>query len=276
MRLIDSSNMRSVLLCIIALFGVSAFAAQVGFATRIVGKVLINGSPVQSNTPLKIGDQIETLDGRVTLLLGKESVVHLGPQSKMKVTQSVLDPKVNQETTTLDLSRGNVRALIKNNSVIKKDFKIRTQTATMGVRGTHFLVKNDGKTTKTSTIEGEVAVSQAATVNNGGTSSSAVKTELVRANSQVTSNANSLSESREIPTAELKKEADEVRTPQAVPKNSQEFSDQRNGRPPGGMGDPNDRGPSHRDGRPRGGRDGPERDPTADGSGNFSLTLKRK
>jgi hypothetical protein len=108
--------------------------APVGHLTAIRGSVELGGRPVTRMTPVEIGQVVETRDGKCTLLLGKGSVVYLAENSRLEITQHLVDTAA-QEDTRLNLPYGKVRALVRSGGP-PKTFKIRSRAAVMGVRGT--------------------------------------------------------------------------------------------------------------------------------------------
>src|SRR5689334_16819567 len=87
------------------LLAATALAGQaVGRVALVNGDVLINGQQTTVGAVLSMGDVVETREGKCTLLLGKETVVHLDLNAKLRLTQQVIDSGV--EKTTLDLSYG--------------------------------------------------------------------------------------------------------------------------------------------------------------------------
>lgn len=117
----------------------SQAAVPVGTITLIRGEVELNQSAITKDTPVFLGDIIETVNGRATLLLGKESVLHISPKSKLKVDQFLVTPQA--EASNVNLEKGKVRALVRSVGA-KKAFSIRTRSATMGVRGTQIIVES--------------------------------------------------------------------------------------------------------------------------------------
>ena len=128
----------SLILCLVTCPVFAAGGAAVGHLTRVLGDVLVNSAPTKNGAPVAMGDTIETQGGKASLLLGKATVIHLDSNSKLTVTQFVVDTG-SVETTTLDLPFGKTRALVRSKG-IRKDFKIRSRTAVMGVRGTHVYI----------------------------------------------------------------------------------------------------------------------------------------
>jgi hypothetical protein len=114
--------------------------ADVGMVTSVRGVVRVDGKAVQENAVLKAGSVVDTGEGKCTLLLGKETVIHLDRGTRFLVKE-YLARKGNQDPkAAFDLKYGRVRALIKSSGKEKKDFQFRTRAAVMGVRGTHVVL----------------------------------------------------------------------------------------------------------------------------------------
>ena len=112
----------------------------IGHLTDLEGEVLVNGSPANENTTLSVGTVVETRQGKCTLLLGKETVMRLGEESKLKITEYLLKDSEKKETSSVDLNFGRLRALLKTKTPTKKSFNVRSRAAVIGVRGTHIVV----------------------------------------------------------------------------------------------------------------------------------------
>src|SRR4051812_49270710 len=91
----------------------SAWAVtSVGVLSGISGQVFLNGREVRESSPVNLGATLETRRGQATLLLGKETVVHLGAQTLIEINQSFLDSQSKTENTALTLKYGATRALV--------------------------------------------------------------------------------------------------------------------------------------------------------------------
>lgn len=156
--------------CCMVLLAVApaADAADAGRLTAIQGEVELNGKPAVEAAHVQVGSVIRTGKGKCTLLLGKESVIHIDADSELKVTETLAaSPATGAERSTLDLSFGRTRALIRNTGG-KKDFKIRSRSVVMGVRGTQIFVdspKDPALPQTFATLEGLAEVRVGAQVN---------------------------------------------------------------------------------------------------------------
>jgi len=134
----------------------AATAKVVGQIGLISGTVLLDSVTVKKGAPVKEGAVIEVKSGsKATLILGKGSVFQIGADSKMIVGEYGISPE-REELANLDLKFGRTRALILNQGP-KRELKIKTRAATMGVRGTEVFVespKEISKPVQFFTIEG--------------------------------------------------------------------------------------------------------------------------
>lgn len=129
----------------------NSFAADyAGQAVSISGKVLVRNAATQSMQMnfLKPGDKIEKgsiintgSDGSAKLLMTDKTILDLGPSSLFKVNDYALN-SLNDRKVDISLDYGQVRASV--NQPVSQDkgkFTIRTKAATMGVRGTEFVIQ---------------------------------------------------------------------------------------------------------------------------------------
>lgn len=128
----------------------------VGQIGRVMGTVLVDSVRVKTGAPVKVGAVIEVKsDSKATLLLGKGSVFQLAANSRLVVGEYGITPE-REEMASLDLKFGKTRALILNQGP-KRELKIRTRAATMGVRGTEIFIDSPREANlpvKFMTIEG--------------------------------------------------------------------------------------------------------------------------
>ncbi|MBU6153940.1 MAG: FecR domain-containing protein [Bdellovibrionales bacterium] len=131
-------------------------AKVVGQIGLVSGTVLVDSARVRTGASVKVGSVIEVRgDSKATLILGKGSVFQIGSGSRMLVGEYGITPD-REEMANLDLKFGKTRALILNQGP-KRELKIRTRAATMGVRGTEVFVdspKDSTKPVQFMTIEG--------------------------------------------------------------------------------------------------------------------------
>lgn len=120
----------------------------VGQAVSVSGKVLVRNEKATNAQMsfLKPGDKIgeSTIintgsTGAVKLLMTDKTIVDLGPSSLFKVTEYKLNQGSDRKVD-VSLDYGQIRASVNQPVAEKGKFTIRTKAATMGVRGTEFVV----------------------------------------------------------------------------------------------------------------------------------------
>jgi len=127
--------------------------SNVGKVVTVSGKVFARVAPVekQDTTPRRIkpgdpiyqNDVISTpSDGFLKILFSDESILDIGPSTLFKVDQYELKNGKDRQVE-LSMKYGKVRSLINQSVGNKGKFRFRTKGATMGVRGTEFIVKSD-------------------------------------------------------------------------------------------------------------------------------------
>lgn len=103
------------------------------------------------------GDRVKTgSDGRLSIRFSDGSRLNVGNQSELEITEYILKPK--QRSAVYSLSAGKLRAII-NKFSGSTDIKVKTPTSTSGVKGTDFIVMNQGPANVIFGKEDNVAVS---------------------------------------------------------------------------------------------------------------------
>jgi len=114
---------------------------EVGRVAFVDGEVYVNKRKAKEGMMLKQGSSVVTKEGKTTLIFGDESVVHLDAHTRFDVTKYV-HRKGAPDEAVLDLRWGRTRALVKKLKKRRKNFRFRTRSATMGVRGTHIIIES--------------------------------------------------------------------------------------------------------------------------------------
>ena len=105
------------------------------------------------------GDKIRTgSDGRALIVFGDGTKIMLGNDSELEISDYMVSAKKRSAVYTL--ATGKVRAIV-TKFAGKSDIKVRTRTAVAGVRGTDFIVMNQGNANVMFGNEGTVAASAA-------------------------------------------------------------------------------------------------------------------
>ena len=136
-------------------------AAQVLFSHGNV--VLTNASssyPLEKGGFVSAGDTVITGDdGRVQLRFTDGGLVSLMPNTRFAVDEYSQPTEDAEGSVSVNLIKGGLRAL--SGSIGKKDhdnYKLKTDVATLGIRGTQFVVVMDGAAMRVHVGEGSVAL----------------------------------------------------------------------------------------------------------------------
>src|SRR5574337_109543 len=89
------------------------------------------------------GDRVKTgNDGRLSIRFADGSRLNVGNLSELEITEYILKPR--QRSAVYSLSAGKLRAII-NKFSGSTEIKVKTPTSTSGVKGTDFIVMNQGQ-----------------------------------------------------------------------------------------------------------------------------------
>lgn len=112
---------------------------------RADGRVAAKLKPAKSGDPVYAGDVVNTpSNGKIKILLKDKSIVDLGPSALFKVEGFKLNGGADRQAD-VSMMYGTLRAAVTQKIEGKGRFKVKTPSATMGVRGTEFMVKADVK-----------------------------------------------------------------------------------------------------------------------------------
>lgn len=149
--------------CLAALIGVagSADAQSVG-RVELVQVYGYETPPSADREPIYVRDQVvantllETVsDGRLDVRFIDDTRLIVGPGSQVRVDKFVFDPNPSAGAATLSMTRGVMRFV--TGRMASQAYSVRTPTATLGVRGTDFVVAVDAAgATTVSVLDGEV------------------------------------------------------------------------------------------------------------------------
>ena len=125
--------------------------------------VLTNNSgsyPLEKGASVASGDTVITgEDGRIQMRFSDGGLVSLMPNSRFAVEEYSQPTASNEGSVSVNLLKGGMRAL--SGSIGKKDqdsYKLKTDVATLGIRGTQFVVVMDGATMRVHVGQGSVAL----------------------------------------------------------------------------------------------------------------------
>src|SRR2546428_1442857 len=120
---------------------IGLYMAVIGKATAIhVGQPV--AVPVKLRESVYFKDVIETqADSREKALFDDDSILTVGENSRVEVSEYIYDPVNNQRSTVLRLLQGKARALVgKLFAGLGSRFEVHTPTAVAAARGTYFVV----------------------------------------------------------------------------------------------------------------------------------------
>jgi len=130
----------------------AAVQSQAGFLKSVQGRVEVI-TPAGAVHIAKAGDSVmaadrieSRADGAASLVLRDGTVMVLGPSSQLEIKQFAFDAVEQNGNLFVSLVRGSMRVI---SGLIGKTHpdavRIDTQTATIGIRGTDFIVLADAK-----------------------------------------------------------------------------------------------------------------------------------
>ena len=93
---------------------------------------------------LEAGDLIKTsYKAKVKIIFKDKSIIYVAPKSQFRIEQYKYDSEKQERSSVLNLFSGRVKLFVAKMSLKKRDFKVKTETATVGVRGTEFVVSTE-------------------------------------------------------------------------------------------------------------------------------------
>lgn len=130
----------------------SAEAAHAGVLKSVQGQVQLQRADgqtkaAQSGDAIHQADRLHTgPDGGASLRLRDGTVLVLGPQSQLDLKQYQFDTTTHEGNLFVSLLRGSLRMV--SGLIARKQpeaVRIDTQTATIGIRGTDFIISADAR-----------------------------------------------------------------------------------------------------------------------------------
>ncbi len=112
------------------------------------------GNNIYENDVINTGS-----DGKLKILLKDKTIVDIGPSSLLKMSEFKLKSGANRQVN-MDMQFGKMRLGVTKKLDDNGKFKIKTRAATMGVRGTEFVVSSPLQAEKTAPPQTEVTVLQ--------------------------------------------------------------------------------------------------------------------
>lgn len=143
----------------VLLFAAPAWAAEVGLVGGLSGDVVLwrAGKAYRLNrgNAVQATDELETrADGKVRVLFKDDSVLTIGPRSRVKLT--AYEIAGDKRSFALDVVKGRFKIAVAKGFLGATDGKIHTPTAVAGVRGT--VVWGDTELDAICALEGDVEV----------------------------------------------------------------------------------------------------------------------
>jgi hypothetical protein len=133
-------------------FNLSVMAAapdHVGIVKSLAGDVAIvrNDTHIKAETNMKLlkGDHIRTgNNGKVGLIFEDDTVISIGPNSRIVIEDFLFQPSEKRMSFITRIIQGTISYLSGQIAKLAPSFvRIETPQATVGLRGTHVLVKVD-------------------------------------------------------------------------------------------------------------------------------------
>jgi hypothetical protein len=109
-----------------------------------------------SGIPLFEEDIIRTLEkGRVRYKLEGEILMTLSSNTKIVLNRALFDPEKQEQSSFVNMLSGKARFVVKKLIGFKQsEFKVKTKTCVLGVRGSDFIVSATDTSTQVSALEG--------------------------------------------------------------------------------------------------------------------------
>ena len=180
----------ATLLVVAAIGGLAAAQAQeVGTVAALEGSAQIGRggtfAPAAVGTAVHQGDELRTgRPGRLRVVFQDDSVLTVTDDSRVVVTQEVVNPEAGKAKSVMELLQGKVSALVSEYYHRPgSSYEIKTATAVAGVRGTEFVMRYNPREDLTEVVglSGEVQVYSLSNLTGPGTLITANQiTEIVR------------------------------------------------------------------------------------------------
>ena len=137
----------------LALYGVlpcmAANTDHVGIVKSLAGDVMIlrNDAPIKAEGNMKLfkGDQIRTgANGKVGMIFEDDTIISIGPNSRIVIEDFLFQPNEKRLSFFARIIQGTASYLSGQIAKLAPNLvRIETPQATVGVRGTHVLIKVD-------------------------------------------------------------------------------------------------------------------------------------
>ena len=117
-------------------------------------------TPAKVKEPVEVNDIIQTYEvSRAQVLFRDKTTITIAPKSKVAVESYMFDPAKFERSGNFSLIQGVMKVVVPAaESVEKMNITIKTSTATMGIRGTEFVVISGLNFSVVYTIKGRVCL----------------------------------------------------------------------------------------------------------------------
>ncbi|MCP4109711.1 MAG: FecR domain-containing protein [Desulfobacteraceae bacterium] len=139
--------------------------SPVGLITMVNGEVIIIhsaemqiGYMAEKNLPLFKGDTIISKDkSRIQFKFSDGTTLTMASNSKLAITQSIYEPKAKSRSSFIKMGFGKIRFIVRKFTGFKvSEFKVKTKTAVIGVRGSDFIISSSEDSTEITTLKNTV------------------------------------------------------------------------------------------------------------------------
>lgn len=171
----------------------NAGVAMAGKVVSVEGNVLVrqdgnSGGRAQAMRPgldVKEGDVINTAsDGKAKIMLEDKTILDIGPSALFKVEKYAANHG-GDRNVGLSMPYGTTRVAVSKPIGAGGKFQIRTRTATMGVRGTEFIVQSEMGATIAAAIGGPSKEKSGGNAKSGASEKSETKVTVIQGKVEV-------------------------------------------------------------------------------------------
>jgi hypothetical protein len=131
----------AILVCLVSAFNIrAAAAAAVGKVTQVQNQAQVGGKTAVVGTPVYLNDRLRTgAKARLKITFSDQSELTLGENANVVVDHFVYNPSKSKGEVVLSATQGALRfAGGKIENMQQKKMLVKTPSAALAVRGTHF------------------------------------------------------------------------------------------------------------------------------------------
>ena len=122
-------------------------ADNIGNITELKGSArVVRDTPQKAalEAPILSYDSVETSNGRMSITFIDDTLIRLTEHSQVLIDEFIFDPDPKKSKMALNFAKGTARFVTsKLGKVAKENITIRTESATIGIRGTDFTITVD-------------------------------------------------------------------------------------------------------------------------------------